>query len=1173
MKIRPKIPMLQGGSTIGQGVNDWTKYFEWYNTQYDPKAWILGNIPLNKRTDWWKSSKGYDTHHMRDNLESAAWSNYNYTLPENKDTVRSDIQYYADNSGVKYQDGKDFVTKYNTNIDNIYNTQNQHYDYNLNDSSWADFNKNYNLTYNSKGSGANASSIYYDSKNEQYRGTSTHARRPDFYQTKFDDLSDDEKWDRIHKININGTNYYVAKEANGHLRLLDNIDSPEGGVKDSVTTEPVVKTEPEKEKKKNILVANGLEDKESKWSILGKGLKAAAPDIVDALRLGLNLNNNNRIFNTMMKSIKPDLQQTYQTHRQVVGDEATKQAYYRRAVQGETRAAQPFTSDADRQVAYMNEAKRIGDELRAQGDIADNQEIRRTSDESNQHQWGNIQRATEVANHNIIELNQANAAKRQLEAQKYAADTSNWDNWLMGIQNKWEQNKAKQDYINDQINTLQLQDYLEDNPEVTAAYNKLRSLIKQKEADGIINYDKDPEVLAASNALKKARRKAMITGYKLYYSKRGSKLSYTRDDEYLYKTARDVVEHFRKMSKYADQSRQKSKSKPVKLSDHPKSRKYATGGVAPFTIYRPLSLNNSSSSAAYSDSSSSSKASAKNEAAKAKLDMVKELFKELKGLPIDVTLVYNELDSLLNNYKLFGEEMTTDDIASVYTKAMTRLSELQYNQNNFDKAKTLVTQNEGLNEYAVGTDGRMILQDMDTGKVMEGNIRQWLENKDTLNPLTNSQVLDLRSHSSKYAFDNNILSVVENGVGLNKISAQIQSLAANLGQTEKQLEGISEIESGKVKKGLKILADTKGAPNGFYKVTQNEKQSQEQINAALNYIYNMLPKNYRTILELHSDGKGKELIKSFLTSQADYSYVEDVSPLTGKASANDKDSIDKISSNPQLAMIREIGGSPINYSIVTRDSNTKMSVNGTAYPALPNVKEDMSIDAMLSTSGFDSVVLSKAGITFGDQQIDPSNLKDIMYANSGRNAIVTLPCKIVNGVKQVNLAVRDAYEKAESEAAHIADKGSAEYYRVLGKKLKEAHLDSLLDSNGLPNKNMFAQFLIVEGYTSDKVPFENKNSQYIEKVQNPTQDLADRISTALSTDSKKSNYSLDIKDKLALFELTYDDIYRGTVFIPLNNNPNAALSNDKLNVKQSQELEELYQISNKSNNYNKNNSY
>jgi len=31
-------------------------------------------------------------------------------------------------------------------------------------------------------------------------------------------------------------------------------------------------------------------------------------------------------------------------------------------------------------MAYRNEAKRIGDEARAQGDLADNAEIRRTSD-------------------------------------------------------------------------------------------------------------------------------------------------------------------------------------------------------------------------------------------------------------------------------------------------------------------------------------------------------------------------------------------------------------------------------------------------------------------------------------------------------------------------------------------------------------------------------------------------------------------------------------------------------------------------------------------------------------------------------------------------------------------------------------------------------------------------
>jgi hypothetical protein len=42
---------------------------------------------------------------------------------------------------------------------------------------------------------------------------------------------------------------------------------------------------------------------------------------------------------------------------------------------------------------------------------------------------------------------------------------------------------------------------------------------------------------------------------------------------------------------------------------------------------------------------------------------------------------------------------------------------------------------------------------------------------------------------------------------------------------------------------------------------------------------------------------------------------------------------------------------------------------------------------------------------------------------------------------------------------------------------------------------------------------------------------------ALSTDSKKSNYNLDID-----YWLYGDNVYRGTVFIPLNNNLNAAIN-------------------------------
>jgi hypothetical protein len=68
------------------------------------------------------------------------------------------------------------------------------------------------------------------------------------------------------------------------------------------------------------------------------------------------------------------------------------------------------------------------------------------------------------------------------------------------------------------------------------------------------------------------------------------------------------------------------------------------------------------------------------------------------------------------------------------------------------------------------------------------------------------------------------------------------------------------------------------------------------------------------------------------------------------------------------------------------------------------------------------------------------------------------------------------------------------------------------------------------------------------------------MSKALSTDNKKSDYVLDVKDHWTIFEGTWDDIYKGTVFIPLNNNPNAALNTwgNSAKIGQTTELEELY---------------
>jgi hypothetical protein len=107
-----------------------------------------------------------------------------------------------------------------------------------------------------------------------------------------------------------------------------------------------------------------------------------------------------------------------------------------------------------------------------------------------------------------------------------------------------------------------------------------------------------------------------------------------------------------------------------------------------------------------------------------------------------------------------------------------------------------------------------------------------------------------------------------------------------------------------------------------------------------------------------------------------------------------------------------------------------------------------------------------------------------MYSNTG-GMVVTLPCKTVNGHKQINLDIREDYERCEQKAlSKVGDRQSPEFAKVLAEELHNAHLDSLLDNNGNLNKNMFAQFLVVEAYTTDKIDFD-RNSQYVEKVKNP----------------------------------------------------------------------------------------
>ena len=987
----------------------------------------------------------------------------------------------------------------------------------LNDSDRYDFNQtgiktNQGTRYNIANPPTRTSGDYsrsgYNYKVDNLYSAITDDRRLLGRKGDWDENSDEYKsWQK--DLNSKGWETYLDTSDNYYkLRRLNT---------------PPSSTPQNQQKKNEIPVGQKDDSTNSFWDKLSTGFKNIAPDLLDALRLAGNMYNNERVYNESMKAIIPNLQQTYLTHRQVVGDEATKQAYYRRAAQGQTKAAQPFTSDADRQVAYMQEARRVGDELRAQGDLADNQEIRRTSDESNQHQWANTQRLTENANYNTTEINKANAARHQLTAQKYSADWTNLDQYLLGQQAKFQQKKSKQDAIEDYIKTLQMQDDLANDPDIKDAYDNLEAEAKKLYPNGDINWS-DPRLQDAKNKLSSTRRKSMIKYYTLY-AKSGTKIT-KKDttDKYLYKTSRDIVEHFRRMSKMTDDSRVRTMPKPIKTSSHP--RKMQLGGVAPFTIYRPLGVGGETTT--QTSTSTEGSKSSKDTAAKDKLDMIKEMFKAVQntGLPIDVNVVYRDLNNLFSKAQAFGEELSTDDIASIYLQSMQKISNLKYSKENYDKAMAVATSNESLYEYAVDASGNYVVQDKDANLSLARSLEEAKEKG--LNPITNQQLLNLRAYSPNMAFqkgDALISNIINNGMGINKIGAQIKALAGNLGSTEGKLEGISQIESGKVKAGLQLLAETKGTPDGHYSVTNYTKDQQNQVQAALKYIENMLSPSQKAILEAH--GGTKQNIALFLTSQQDYINEQTISPLTGKASNKDnsKEGSEGLKLDAATALISGKGyQGAIEFNPGTSYAVT-VNARHSGFQKKSGENMGSGITMQEATTSTLDKVLDWNKATLGGSKLNPTGYNRIMI-NSDDVVGVDLP--VGSDKNTPDFTMLQKLQVLDQELLKKGIEDTPNNWKQINQVCQEVGLPAKYKNNGSLNEyswNRFAAFQV----TADDSVLVDKNA-ILSDILGVVEDDNVREQYEQVIQKNNKNYKLGS----GFLGLGKQALYQGTVFVPIN---------------------------------------
>ena len=1126
MKIRPKnILSFQNGGVP-----------QWYLDRYGNRTSLLG-WDLNKRYNYANTNLNTNDHRNAGNLDTVYQKNIAYTGTPG--AISSDIQAFYDSDG-NGMSAEDFVNFYNTNAAKIRSHWAQDQTYNAKTAGEHNrlFRKMFQSRSNTSASPGSAYNIGYQDNLEDIEGSSTWLRRMDQYENEFDPNNPNS--DRLHNITLkDGTVATVYKKANGDIGLLQSA--------------------PQENPQQNPSALYSITGQHNDnyggfdWKKIGEGLKQYGPDLLAAGRLAGNLWNNDRVFREQLEGLQPVLKGTYNTYRQVTGDEGSKQAYYRRAAQGQTKAAQPFTADSDRQMAYQQEAKRIGDELRAQGDLIDNQEIRRTSDESNQHQWANAQRAREIANFNRESMITTDKLRHDLKAAWKSANWTSIDNELLARETRMRQKQAKNEAIRDQIYALDAQQKLLNDDEYNRLYTALSNAwdeaVEKHGENNIAAIKNDPKVKAAQQAFKNRQyqlQRQQLEGM-LNYAKSGIKITHKKKDDLLYKTARDAAEHYRKMVKITSDSNNRRRIKIDKLTSHPKgnTRKYQQGGVAPFTIYRPAVVGGETTTSTAVDTTSGRTSSKKGSDKNETLDMIKELFKSVagKGLQSDVNTIYSSMNSFLAKASMFGEELSTDDIASMYLSNMQKLNQIQLMKEDFDKAREIAINNDAMNEFAVDAYGDYIVQDAKTKEIKSAGLNEIKEGG--LNPLTNEQLLNIRNYSPEYAFNTNLIGVVANGIGMSKIAEFLKSNLPKLGTDELVMEGYTHHEANQIKQGLESLAE---APTGDYKYTQKTKSQAAAEQKALAYLAGILPRNMKAVLNMHaySEGISPDLLLKTLVGSDTTTYQSlEFDAVTGKA-AKDKNGNGTGDNNDMIPALAFFNGLGEKETFIIQDKTSDgLKINTISAPITLKGSNTGSIT-------FDKLQSSDFG---GQLNMNQATMGDALISSSGRQNIIIdgriyqaeLPidqsAKNNEGIIKPDLKFLKNIEAADQELKNMGiDKSDVKNVQKINEIYKKHNLPILytISNNKLTITSNYARFAIVNGIGTEDAFGESP--EFNDGIQEISGDKErQQFEQFMQQQSNNSKYKLN--NGYGLFGINFGEtkLYKGTIYIPMVNSNISAL--------------------------------
>lgn len=588
--------------------------------------------------------------------------------------------------------------------------------------------------------------------------------------------------------------------------------------------------------------------------------------------------------------------------------------------------------------------------------------------------------------------------------------------------------------------------------------------------------------------------------------------------------------------------------------------KFQQGGVAPpFVAYQPIIVSDKRTTATQEEALAA-KATKESESGKlSSKDLYTMLKEKLKGLPNDVNIAMNQLQQLEQLTSMDFDGSFTQNIESKYLSTLQTMNQLSFSREQYDKALDNVKSNGGLNEAAIDQYGQVYMTNGKDYKLMspeEAKQSGWKQ-------MTNQDLLYLRANDPSLSGKDEILNVVNNGIGISQVTKMIQDSIGNLGTNSSSETAYATTQQGQLIQGLndfiKAAQETgqyDASIEDLYKAQIINKTQAQQAQQAIAYIYKTLPQNAKSLLKTRTEGgtdkEALSLVSTLVLSKTseEKSFTADLEggptkkSMSKDTNAGSKNDTDLKTSLP-LQVMQDMGGSDLAPVTIDKGDGVQMSVYGSFFSAVNDKKGDpivnTSLQNMLAQSGLQDIVKNARSITFGDQKLTPEQLSKITYNNTGI-VRADLP---VNEDGTVKLSVLDDFNAAMNE---IKGLGNASKEQVEAIKAKY-NLDQYLKDDGTPNPKHTAPFILTEGYTTEKNGIED--TAFVKHIKNPTDDQIQLIKDSLTVGTGKDAKVPDIDTFDWYNPFDYfgtENIYKATVYIPISTNVGAAVRGGNQNL-------------------------